>query len=123
MFRTAKRDVALNGQQIREGDRLALWYLSGNRDAQVLDDPDQFIIDRRHSRKYLSFGAGIHYCPGERLATMQLEVLWEGILEQNLIIDVVEQPKRLHSNFIRGFWLFLHRHRFDLVSDANSAVT
>lgn len=103
MCRTATCDVEFQGQLIREGDRLVLWYLSGNRDDSVIESPDNFIIDRRYPNKHLSFGAGIHHCIGERLATLQLRIMWEEILEQQLIIDVVGSPKRLYSNFIRGF--------------------
>lgn len=102
MCRTATRDTMLLDQKIREGDRLALWYLSGNRDESVMDEPDSFIIDRAKSNQHLSFGAGIHRCVGERLATLQLRVLWEEILAQNLIIDVVGEPVRQYSNFVRG---------------------
>jgi cytochrome P450 len=102
MCRTATRDAMLLDQKIREGDRLVLWYLSGNRDESVIDEPDRFIIDRPKSNQHLSFGAGIHRCLGERLATLQLRVLWEEILAHNLIIDVVGEPVRQYSNFVRG---------------------
>jgi cytochrome P450 len=102
MCRTATRDVELNGQKIRERDRVVLWYISGNRDESAIDFPDKFIVDRPRPHKHLSFGAGIHRCVGDRLATLQLRILWEEILQGNLKIDVVAPPTRQYSNFIRG---------------------
>lgn len=102
MCRTVTRDTELNHQKIREGDRVVLWYVSGNRDETVIDEPDSFIIGRNNPNKHLSFGAGIHRCVGERLATMQLRVLWEEMLEKNITVNVVGQPRRQYSNFIRG---------------------
>ena len=102
MCRTATRDVELNGQKIRERDRVVLWYISGNRDESAIDFPDKFLVDRPRPHKHLSFGAGIHRCVGDRLATLQLRILWEEILQGNLKIDVVAPPTRQYSNFIRG---------------------
>ena len=103
MCRTATRDAEFNDQKIKEGDRIVLWYVSANRDESVIDNPDSFIIDRPKPHKHLSFGAGIHRCVGDRLAILQLRILWEEILEQKLIIEVNGEPKRQYSNFIRGF--------------------
>mgnify|MGYP006270200411 CR=1 FL=1 len=103
MCRTATRDVCLKGNYIKEGDRIALWYISGNRDESVFKDPDRFIIDRDNHRKHIAFGAGIHYCLGSQLAFMQLKVLWEEILRLNMMVEVVDKPKRVYSNIIRGF--------------------
>ncbi|HEU0061535.1 MAG TPA: cytochrome P450 [Hyphomicrobiaceae bacterium] len=102
MRRTARRDVELAGQAIRQGDKVVMWYLSGNRDETVIDKPDAFIVDRPKPRQHLSYGAGIHRCVGDRLADLQLRVLWEEILAQGLEIEVVGPAKRLYSNFIRG---------------------
>ena len=102
MCRTATRHVEFNGQNIRERDRVVLWYISGNRDKSEIDCPDKFIIDRPKPHKHLSFGAGIHRCVGDRLATLQLRILWEEILRENLMIDVVGLPTRQYSNFING---------------------
>ena len=77
--RTAKQDTTLNGKHIRKGDRVILWYISANRDETVFDEPEAFRIDRP-GPKHLSFGTGIHYCVGARLAEMQLAILWEDIL-------------------------------------------
>jgi len=103
MCRTATRDTVLGDQQIREGDKIVLWYVSANRDDTVIDEPDRFIIDRPKPNKHLAFGAGIHRCVGDRLATLQLKLLWEEILHQKLVIEVDGQPVRQYSNFIRGF--------------------
>lgn len=102
MCRTATRDIEFQGQIIRECDRVVLWYISANRDESVIDNPERFIVDRQKPQKHLSFGAGIHRCVGDRLATMQLKILWEEILEQKLNIEVVGLPIRQYSNFIRG---------------------
>ena len=111
MCRTTTRDTEFNGQSLKEGDRVVLWYISANRDERSIGDPDSFIIDRPKPHKHLSFGAGIHRCVGDRLATLQLRILWEEILAQNLVIDVVAQPKRQYSNFIRGIDQLLVRVR------------
>ena len=103
MCRTATRDVEFRGQKIRGNDRVVLWYVSANRDETVIDDPDRFIVDRPKPHKHLSFGAGIHRCVGDRLATLQIRILWEEILAQKLVIDVAGTPERQYSNFIRGF--------------------
>lgn len=102
MRRTATRDTELAGQHIRRGDKVIMWYVSGNRDESVIDRPEHFIIDRAKPRQHLSYGAGIHRCVGDRLADLQLRILWEEILARGLDIDVVEPPLRLHSNFVRG---------------------
>jgi cytochrome P450 len=80
-----------------------LWYVSGNRDESVIDTPDAFIIGRAKPRQHLSYGAGIHRCVGERLADLQLRVLWEEILRRHLEIEVVGPAVRVYSNFLRGF--------------------
>mgnify|MGYP006267289853 FL=1 len=103
MCRTVAMDTQFNGNILKEGDRVVLWYLSANRDASVISDPDKFILDRAKPHKHLSFGAGIHRCVGDRLASLQLKILWEEIVSQNLNIEVVSQPIRQYSNFIRGF--------------------
>jgi cytochrome P450 len=102
MRRTGTRDTELAGQHIRRGDKVIMWYVSGNRDESVIDRPEHFIIDRAKPRQHLSYGAGIHRCVGDRLADLQLRILWEEILARGLDIDVVEPPLRLHSNFVRG---------------------
>jgi cytochrome P450 len=102
MRRTATRDTELAGQHIRRGDKVVMWYVSGNRDESVIDRADHFIIDRAKPRQHLSYGAGIHRCVGDRLADLQLRILWEEILARDLDIEVEGPPRRLYSNFIRG---------------------
>ena len=102
MRRTANQDVEIRGKQIRKGDQLLMWYVSGNRDEAAIDRPDDFLIDRPNARHHLSFGFGIHRCMGNRLAEMQLRVLWEEIMKRFDKIEVVGEPQRLRSSFVRG---------------------
>ncbi len=103
MRRTAKSDYELNGKQIRAGDKVVMWYLSGNRDERFFERPADYLIDRADVRKHLSFGFGIHRCMGNRLAELQLRVLWEEILQRFERIEVVGEPQRNPSVFVRGF--------------------
>ena len=102
MRRTAIADAELGGKQIRKGDKVVMWYKSGNRDADAIEDADSFIIDRARPRQHLSFGFGIHRCVGNRLAELQLTIMWEEILKRFPVIEVVGEPVRLYSNFISG---------------------
>lgn len=103
MRRTAVVDTELGGKQIKKGDKLAMWYLSGNRDETAIPEPDRFIIDRARPRQHLSFGFGIHRCVGNRLAELQLKILWEEILRRFDTIEVMGEPTRVRSSFVRGF--------------------
>ena len=103
MRRTALEDVELAGETIRKGDKVVMWYLSGNRDETVIERADDFIIDRANPRHHVSFGFGIHRCMGNRLAEMQLRVLWEEILKRFENVEVVGPEQRVHSNFVRGY--------------------
>jgi cytochrome P450 len=103
MRRTALVDTELKGQQIRAGDRVVMWYLSGNRDESVFDDAEKLIIDRPNARQHVSFGYGVHRCMGNRLAEMQLTILWEEIMRRFAHIEVVGEPVRVRSNFVRGY--------------------
>lgn len=103
MRRVAKQDVMLNGQFIRKGDKVVMWYASGNLDERAIDRPDEFIIDRKDARHHLSFGFGIHRCMGNRLAEMQLRILWEEILNRFEHLAVVAEPEIVQSNFVRGY--------------------
>jgi cytochrome P450 len=102
MRRTALEDTALGGKTIRKGDKVAMWYISGNRDEEAIERPDEFIIDRARPRQHLSFGFGIHRCVGNRLAEMQLTILWEEILKRFPAIELMGEPKRSYSNLIHG---------------------
>lgn len=103
MRRIAKQDVKLNGQTIKKGDKLVMWYASGNRDERKIESPDDFIIDRKGARNHLSFGFGVHRCMGNRLAELQLRILWEELLERFEDIKVVEEPEHVQSNFVKGY--------------------
>jgi cytochrome P450 len=102
MRRTATADTQLHGQTIRAGDKVIMWYLSGNRDETVFDNPERLIVDRPNARAHVSFGFGIHRCMGNRLAELQLRVLWEEIMQRFDMIEVVGPVKRNQNNFIRG---------------------
>jgi cytochrome P450 len=102
MRRTAVADTELAGKQIKAGDKVCMWYISGNRDEDSIDNPNDFIIDRARPRHHLSFGFGVHRCVGNRLAEMQLIILWEEIMKRFPAIELVEEPKRIYSNFIHG---------------------
>ena len=102
MRRTALTDYELGGKQIKKGDKVIMWYLSGNRDESVFQDPDRLIIDRANARAHVSFGFGVHRCMGNRLAEMQLRVLWEEIMKRFHKVEVVGDVERLPNNFIRG---------------------
>jgi cytochrome P450 len=102
MRRTALEDYELGGQRIRKGDKVVMWYVSGNRDESVFDDADKLIIDRPNARAHVSFGFGVHRCMGNRLAELQLRVLWEEIMKRFHTVEVVGEVERLPNNFIRG---------------------
>ena len=102
MRRTALADAELGGKQIRKGDKVAMWYVSGNRDEDSIDRPDDFIIDRARPRHHMSFGFGIHRCVGNRLAELQLTILWEEVMKRFPMIELMGEPQRIYSNFIHG---------------------
>jgi cytochrome P450 len=103
MRRTALEDMEFRGKQIKKGDKVVMWYVSGNRDEEVIDRPYEFIIDRARPRTHISFGFGIHRCVGLRLAELQLKIIWEEILKRFDNIEVVEEPKRVYSSFVKGY--------------------
>ena len=109
MRRTATRDIEFGGRQIREGERVIMWYVSGNRDEEVIANPNAFDIERDRPRRHLSFGFGLHRCLGERLAELQLRIMWEEILKRFGRIEVVEEPKRVYSAFVKGYERMLVR--------------
>jgi cytochrome P450 len=102
MRRTAVQDTELGGKTIRRGDKVVMWYISGNRDDDAIPDPNRFLADRSRPRQHLSFGFGIHRCVGNRLAELQLKILWEEILARFPTIEVMGEAKRTYSNFIHG---------------------
>ena len=103
MRRTALADTELRGKKIKKGDKVVMWYVSGNRDEEAIENPNAFIIDRARPRQHLSFGFGIHRCVGNRLAEMQLRVVWEEILKRFKNIEVMGEPERIYSNFVKGY--------------------
>ena len=109
MRRTALADVELGGKTIRKGDKVVMWYVSGNRDDAEIANPEAFIIDRERPRQHLSFGFGIHRCVGNRLAELQLKIVWEEILKRWSHIEVMAEPRRVRSSFVKGYESLLVR--------------
>ena len=103
MRRTAQSDFELQGKTIKKGDKVVMWYVSGNRDEEVIDNPNAYIIDRERPRTHISFGFGIHRCVGNRLAELQLKIIWEEILKRFPDIQLVAEPKRVYSSFVKGY--------------------
>ncbi len=103
MRRTATRDAKLAGKAIAKGDKVVMWYVSANRDEAVFERPDEFRIDRANAKQHLSFGIGVHFCMGSRLAEMQLRVTWEETLARFREVEVVAAPRRVRSNFVKGY--------------------
>ena len=103
MRRTAKVDTELNGQHIKKGDKVIMWYASGNQDDEVIENPERLIVDRPNARQHLSFGFGLHRCMGNRLAEMQLRIVWEEIMQRFEKVEVVGEPERIYSSFVKGY--------------------
>ncbi|MES1996870.1 MAG: cytochrome P450 [Sphingomonas sp.] len=103
MRRTATADTELEGQQIKAGDKLALWYLSANRDESVFENADQIIVDRANARRHLAFGHGIHRCVGARLAELQVSVLLEEMAKRRMRVNVLGEPERVAACFVHGY--------------------
>ncbi len=113
MRRTALQDDVIRGKQIKKGDKVAMWYISANRDEDVIDNPDAFEIDRERPRHHMSFGYGIHRCMGNRLAEMQLRIVWEEITKRFHTVEQVGEAVRVQSSFVRGIAelpVRVHRH-------------
>ena len=103
MKRTALRDMEIRGTKIREGEKVVMWYISGNRDEDVFDRPHDVIADRANVRNHMGFGFGLHRCVGNRLAEMQLRLAWEGILQRFKDVEMVSDPVRVRSNALNGY--------------------
>ncbi len=103
MRRTTTEDTEVAGQPIKKGEKVVMWYVSGNRDDSVIDNPQALIIDRERPRQHLSFGFGVHRCVGNRLAELQLKIVWEEILKRWTEIEVMAEPKRVRSSFVKGY--------------------
>ena len=103
MARTATVDTEVGGKTIKAGDRVVMWYVSGNRDASMVEEPESYRIDRERPRQHMSFGFGIHRCVGNQLAELQLTIIWEEIMKRFPSIDLVAEPTRTHSIFVKGY--------------------
>ena len=103
MRRTALEDVELNGKTIKAGDKVLMWYASGNRDERHFERPNDIWIDRPKVRSHLSFGFGIHRCVGNRLGEMQLKILWEEFFKRFDDIIVTKEPMRTRGCFVKGY--------------------
>lgn len=103
MRRTALEDYDLFGKTIKKGDKLALWYISGNRDESVFEDADRIIVDRENARRHLAFGYGIHRCVGARLAELQIAILLEEMAKRRMRVNVLEEPVRVRACFVHGY--------------------
>ncbi|MFI4935275.1 MAG: cytochrome P450 [Caulobacterales bacterium] len=103
MSRVATRDIEVGGKLIKKGDRVVMWYISGNRDESHVENPNAYIIDRERPRQHMSFGFGVHRCVGNRVAEMQLTIIWEEILKRFPVIKLVGEPVRNYSAFVHGY--------------------
>ncbi len=103
MRRRALEDTELGGKTIKAGDKVCMWYVSGNRDPEVFENPDDFVIDRKNARSHISFGFGIHRCMGNRVGEMQLRIVWEEILKRFAKVELVGDPVRVYSSFVKGY--------------------
>jgi cytochrome P450 len=103
MRRTAKQDFQLRDKTIKAGEKVLMWYVSGNRDDEVIENPNRYDIERARPRHHLSFGFGIHRCVGNRLAELQLKIIWEEILKRFPEVRLVGEPRRVFSSFVKGY--------------------
>ncbi len=103
MRRTATQDTELGGKKILKDDQVLMWYLSANRDEAMFDDAESIDIERPNADRHLSFGYGIHFCMGSRLAELQLRILWEEVLQRFERITVQAEPDRTLSSFVHGY--------------------
>ena len=103
MRRTALEDVDMHGKTIKKGDKVAMWYVSGNRDERKFENPNTLIVDRANARNHISFGFGIHRCFGNRLAELQLQILWDEMMKRFSRVEVTAEPSRNISSFVKGY--------------------
>jgi cytochrome P450 len=103
MRRTALSDTELEGQKIKAGDKVVMWYISGNRDESVFPDADKLILNRENARRHLAFGYGIHRCVGARLAELQVQILLEELAKRRMRVNVLEEPVRVAQSFVNGY--------------------
>jgi cytochrome P450 len=103
MRRTATEDIEFRGKKIKKGDKIILWYASGNLDADEIQQPDHFIVNRKKYDHHLAFGTGVHRCIGKNIAILQMRLLWEELIKRGLIINVLAPPVRIRSNIVNGY--------------------
>ncbi len=103
MRRTATEDVEFRGKQIRKGERVVMWFCSGNRDETYFEHGDTLQIERANARRHLGYGFGIHRCLGSHVADLQLRILLEESLKRFTRIELVAEPKRIQSNFSSNY--------------------
>jgi cytochrome P450 len=104
--RTATRDVEMHGQQIREGDKVVMWFASGNRDEQAFNNPYTFDVTRQPN-DHVTFGKGSpHFCLGNNLARMEIRLMFETLLPRLKDIELAGDVTRVRSNFINGIKKF-----------------
>ena len=103
MRRTALEDVEMHGKTIKKGDKVAMWYVSGNRDERKFEDPNTLLVDRANARNHISFGFGTHRCFGNRLAELQLQILWDEMMKRFSKVEVIGEPSRNVSSFVKGY--------------------
>ena len=99
----ALEDVEMHGKTIKKGDKVAMWYVSGNRDERKFENPDVLDFERKNARNHISFGFGIHRCFGNRLAELQLQILWDEMLKRFSRVEVIGEPSRNISSFVKGY--------------------
>ncbi|RZL84365.1 MAG: cytochrome P450 [Rhodococcus sp. (in: high G+C Gram-positive bacteria)] len=100
-MRQATQDYTLRGRNIKKGDRFMLLYQSGNRDADVIPDPDRFDYTRRPN-KHIAFGYGPHMCIGQHLAKLELRIMFEELLPHIESLELVDETKMIQTNFVGG---------------------
>lgn len=103
MRRTATEDTELFGHQIKKRDKLALWYISANRDESIFPEGDKVIVERENARRHLAFGYGIHRCVGARAAELQLTSLISEMQKRRLRVNVLAEPERVPACFVHGY--------------------
>jgi cytochrome P450 len=103
MRRTCMADTELGGQMIRKGEKVIMWYISGNRDEAVFADAERFDVGRDNARRHVAFGHGIHRCVGARLAEIQLGALIEEFVDRGWRVEMEGKPTRLPTPFLHGF--------------------
>jgi cytochrome P450 len=103
MRRTATEDHEIGGRAIKAGQKVVLWYMSGNRDEAVFADAERFVADRDNARRHLAFGFGIHRCVGALLAELQVATLFGALLDRGLMPIQAGDPERVNSCFVHGY--------------------